>query len=249
MLNILVPMAGCNQYFPEADFPFPKSLVEIFGVTMIERVINNLKTSSPTTNFTFVLNENDCRNFFLDNIVDIITDSNCNIVKLDSNTRGSACSALMAVNYIEGETPLLIANSDQLFKNNISEFIKNFEYQNADAGVVCFDSVHPRWSYAKVDNDKIVIEAAEKRPISRNAIAGLYWFKKGDHFIDAAMKMIQKNENYKDDFFIAPSLNQMILDGKKIVMSEVQNACYNTFYMPSKITEYEQNFSPNQLSD
>jgi NDP-sugar pyrophosphorylase family protein len=149
MINILIPMAGKNQYFPEGEFPFPKPLIEIGSKTMIERVIENLTTAGENVNFIFVISSEDCRKFHLDNTLYIITRGHGHIVRLDSETQGSACSALMAIEYIASDAPLLIANGDQIFDKPISEMIDSFS--SADAGVVTFDSVHPRWSYVRLD--------------------------------------------------------------------------------------------------
>lgn len=237
MINILIPMAGKNQYFPESEFPFPKPLIEIGSKTMIERVVDNLSTAAEHVQFIFVISSDDCRKFHLDSTLNIITDGQCRIVRLDNETQGSACSALMAIDYVVSDTPLLIANSDQLFESSVAELIADF--QMADAGIVAFDSVHPRWSYARLDEQGNVVETAEKRPISRHAIAGLYYFRRGHDFVEAAMQMIRKGESANGSYFIAPVLNQMILMGKNIRMHKIGNDRYHTFYTPQKINEYE----------
>jgi dTDP-glucose pyrophosphorylase len=237
MINVLIPMAGKNQYFPEGEFPFPKPLIEIGSKTMIERVVGNLATTAEVVQFIFVISSEDCRKFHLDSTLNIITEGRGHIVRLDSETRGSACSALMAIDHIATDTPLLIANSDQLFADPIAALIDDFNA--ADAGIVTFDSVHPRWSYARLDKQGKVVETAEKRPLSRHAIAGLYYFSRGIHFVDAAMQMIRKDENVNGSYFIAPALNQLILTGKDIQVHRVDNARYHTFYTPQKIKEYE----------
>jgi dTDP-glucose pyrophosphorylase len=237
MINILIPMAGKNQHFPEGEFPFPKSLIEIGSKTMIERVVDNLATAGDNVKFIFVIGGEDCSKFHLDNTLSIITDGRGHIVRLDNETRGSACSALMAIDHIATDMPLLIANSDQLFEKPIAEMINDF--QKADAGIVTFDSVHPRWSYARLDEQGKVVETAEKRPLSRHAIAGLYYFSRGTHFVDAAMQMIRKDESVNGSYFVAPVLNQLILAGKDIQVHKIENSCYHTFYTPQKIKEYE----------
>lgn len=237
MINVLIPMAGKTQYFSEAEFPFPKPLIEIGSKTMIEHVVENLATAGANVQFIFVIGSEDCRKFHLDGTLNIITGGRGLIVRLARETRGSACSALMAIDYIATDTPLLIANSDQLFEAPITDLITGF--QAADAGVVSFDSVHPRWSYVRLDEKGKVIEAAEKRPLSRHAIAGMYYFRRGQDFVEAAMRMIQKDESVNGSYFIAPTLNQMILTGKDILMHKVDNARYHTFYTPHKIKEYE----------
>ena len=41
MINVLIPLAGTNQFFNELDYPYPKPLIEINDKTMIELVIEN----------------------------------------------------------------------------------------------------------------------------------------------------------------------------------------------------------------
>jgi len=156
---------------------------------------------------------------------------------LDNETKGAACSALMAISYIANCQPLIIANSDQLFDDSLQELIALMG--DADAGVVTFESLHPRWSYVRLNEQGLVIETAEKRPISRHAIAGLYYFRYGQDFVDSAMRMIRKDSSVNGDFFIAPALNELVLAGKKIRMVPVLTERYHTLYSPQKIKEYE----------
>jgi dTDP-glucose pyrophosphorylase len=237
MINILIPMAGKSLYFPESEFPFPKPLIEIGKKTMIEHVIENLTTVGKDIQFIFVLSSADCRKFHLDSTLNIITNHQCQIVRLNNETKGAACSALMAINHIGNEDPLIIANADQLFDDSLSDLIA--QLAQADAGVVTFESVHPRWSYVRLDQEQFVIETAEKRPISRDAIAGLYYFRRGSDFVKAAMSSIQKDSSVKGNFYIAPTLNELILQGKKIRVAKIDAQRYHTFYTSQKIKEYE----------
>jgi len=237
MINILIPMAGKNQYFSDQDYPYPIPLIEIFSKTIIQLVLNNLSTVSKKIKFIFIVNDDDCNKFYLDKTLNILTNNDCKIIRLTQETKGSACSALMAIDEIANDSPLLISNSDQIFDEDICNLIGGFEF--FDGGVVTFDSVHPRWSYVKTNLDGIAIEVSEKQPISRQAIAGLYYFHKGDDFVEAAMRMIRKNENVKGNYYIAPVLNQMILDNKKISTLNIDNNKYHTFYSPQKIKDFE----------
>lgn len=237
MINILIPMAGKSQYFSENEYPFPKPLVEIGSKTVIEHVIDNLASLDSEVQFIFVLNSADCRKFHLDSTLNIITEHKCKIIRLENETKGAACSALMAVGHIANHLPLVIANSDQVFEDSLKEWVSGFN--GSDAGVMTFESVHPRWSYVRMDQNQHVVETAEKRPISRNAIAGLYYFRQGLDFVESAMQMIRKDSSVNGSFFIAPTLNEMILKGKKISTSKVETDRYHTFYTPQKIKEYE----------
>jgi len=230
-------MAGKSVFFNESDYPFPKPLIEIGNKTIIEHVIANLSSVGSDVNFIFVISTDECRKFHMDSSLNIITGHQCKIVRMDNETKGAACSALMAIQHIANEMPLIIANSDQLFDDSLKDMIA--EFGRADAGVVTFESVHPRWSYVRVDQNGLVVETAEKRPISRNAIAGLYYFRHGQDFVKAAMLSIQKDASINGLFYIAPTLNELILIGKKIITFKVDPNRYHTFYTPQKVKEFE----------
>lgn len=237
MINILIPLAGTNQFFNESEYPYPKPLIEINDKTMIELVISNFDNIKKDKQFIFIVNNEDCKKYHLDNVLNLLTEHTCKIVKIDNETKGAACSAMMAIEYINNNNPLIIANADQLFDDNLEDLIK--EFNNFDGGVISFDSIHPRWSYARVNKDKFIVETAEKRPLSKHAIAGFFYFKEGKDFIDSAMNMIKKDASVNGLYYISPSLNEMVLKSKKLIIKTIDNTKYHTFYTPQKIQEYE----------
>jgi len=237
MINVLIPLAGKNQFFTESEFPFSKHLLEICGKTMIEIVIENLDQLNQNKQFIFIVNSEDCKKFHLDNVLNLLTEHNCKIVKIDNETKGAACSALLGIEYIDNDTPLIIANPDQIFEIDLNNAVNKLN--ESDAGVITFRSIHPRWSYVRINDDSEIIETSEKRPISNNAIAGFYYFKKGCDFVESAMKMIEKDANVNGIYYIAPSLNEMILKGKTLSVYPIENDKYHTFYTPHKVEEYK----------
>ncbi len=237
MINILIPLAGKNQYFSETDYPFPKPLIELNGKTMIEHIIDNFSSIQKEKQFIFIVNSEDCKKYHLDNVLNILTNHTCKIIKLENETKGAACSAMMAVEYIDNDTPLILSNADQLFDMCLDEVIKSFG--NSDAGVITFESIHPRWSYVRLDKQNKVTETSEKRPISKSAIAGFYYFKNGSDFISSSSKMIKKDASINGLYYIAPTLNEMVLENKTISIFQIENSIYHTFYTPQKIKEYE----------
>jgi NDP-sugar pyrophosphorylase family protein len=237
MINILIPLAGKNLFFPETEYPFPKPLIEFNGKTMIEHIIDNFNSIQKEKQFIFIVNSEDCKKYHLDNVLNILTKDTCKIIKLNNETKGAACSAMMAVEYIDNDTPLIISNADQLFDTNLQEVVSTFE--NSDAGVITFESIHPRWSYVRLNEKKYVTETAEKRPISKSAIAGFYYFTKGSDFISSSSKMIKKNASVNELYYVSPALNEMVLENKTISIFQIENNKYHTFYTPQKIKEYE----------
>jgi len=236
MINVLLPAMGTSAFFKDAYFPKP--LTEISGKTMVELVIDNYKEIEPK-NYIFVFSDDDCKRFHLDSSVKILSPAS-RVIRLHQQTEGALCTCLMAIEYINDDVPLIIANSDQIIDVDYKKVIEHFDNICADAGVITFPNVHPRWSYAKKCDDEIV-EVAEKNPFSKNAIAGFYYFKKGRDFILAAKKALLKQNNLDGKYYISASINELILMGKKIGYYDIQKEQYKSFYSPAKIKEYEEN--------
>lgn len=236
MINVLIPACGRSKFYE--DSYYPQNVTEINGKPMIERVINNY-SSLVDAKFTVCLFRDECDKFHTDKIVSIVTKNNCNIVKQENNTGGALCTALLAVDYVGNNEELIISNSDQILDIKIADAVDYFRKNRIDCGVISFTSVHPRWSYIRVNDKNEVVETAEKHPLSNHAIAGFYYFAKGNEFIQAAKQVIRKRETYNDRFFISAALNEIILDNKKVGYYEIAPEQYHSLYSPEKIAEYQ----------
>jgi dTDP-glucose pyrophosphorylase len=234
-INILIPLAGTNPLFSKSEFPYSKPLIEIDGKPMIQLTIENLKTIKKKIHFIFLVRTEDCKTFFLDHVLRLLSENNSTIIKIDNDTKGAACTALLAIDEIDNDIPLIISNGDQIIKedlNKIIDYLKNF-----DTGVISTTSVHPRWSYIRTEGNKIT-ETAEKRPISKDAITGFFYYRKGSYYVKSAMEMIKKDTNYNGMYYISSTINELILENKKTGFYKIPNEQYESFYSPEKIKEY-----------
>lgn len=239
MLNIVIPLAGKSIYLENSEYMFPKPLIEVNGKIMVQYIIENLNQIKQEKRFIFIVNNQDCNKYHLDNVLRLLTNDACEIIKLDQETNGATCSCLMAVDKLNNKDPLIITNADQIFEQNLEDIVRNFNDQDYDSAVISFESVHPRWSFARIDEFDRVVETAEKRPISKYAIAGFYYFKEGSYFINAAMKSIEKDAEVNGMFYIAPTINELILQGLSVGHYHIESTDFHTFYTPQKIKEYE----------
>lgn len=239
MLNILVPLGAQSMFFNTPDYPFPKPLIEINGKPMIQHVIDNLSTIAEEKRFIFILRDEDCTRYHLDSTIRLLAGADCLIVRTLSSAKGAACSALLAVEHIGNDDTLLIVNGDQLFDTDMNLLLARLRAGASDAGCLTFESVHPRWSYVRLEGEGEIVETAEKNPISRHAIAGLYYFARGADFVAAAKLSIVKDCSVEGLFYIAPVLNELILQGLRLKAVALPAGSYHTFYTPKKIEEYE----------
>lgn len=237
VLNIVVPMAGKGARFQEAGYTFPKPLIDINGKTMIEVVVNNLKPRCKHK-FIFICQKQQCEKYDIYNILKRATDDNFEIIKISGVTQGAACTVLCAVQHINNENDLLIANSDQLVEADINNFIKDGRQGEKDGLIMTFYSNHPKWSYTRVDKDGKVQEAAEKKVISNDATVGIYYFGKGSDFVKSAQSMVEKNIRYNNEFYVCPVYNEMILDDKNVYIHSISEQQMHGLGTPEDLKKF-----------
>lgn len=216
-LNVLIPMAGAGSRFEKAGYTFPKPLIDVNGKPMIQVVVDNLSLDA---NFIYVVQKSHREKYNLDTLLNIMTPS-CTIVEVEGITEGAACTALLAKEFIDNENPLFFANSDQFVEWDSNEFMYKMQETNIDGGIVTFKSIHPKWSFAKLDDNGYVSEVAEKNPISDIATVGYYYWKHGSDFVKYAEQMITENVRVNNEFYVCPVFNTAISDGKKIITFDV----------------------------
>lgn len=239
MLNVLLPMAGVSPLAQELGYPYPSPLVEICAVPMIQRVIENLGELDDNLRITAVLRSEDCRRYHIDSTIRLLAQNDVNIVSLQKDTAGALCSVLMAIEHYNDEAPLVIANCDQIFEEGmLSSFMAEASVEDVDAACPVFDSVHPHWSCLRVEDGRVV-EAVEKNPVSRHAIAGIYYFRSGCQFAELAMRAVLNGRDVDGRFFVSSALNEYILDEKNVVAVPIDGGSYHSFFTAQRVLDYE----------
>jgi HAD superfamily hydrolase (TIGR01509 family) len=219
--NVVIPMAGEGSRFSLAGYTFPKPLIDVHNKPMIQIVVENLALDTSKCKFIFIVRSSHMEKYNLSYLLNLIA-PNCVIIETDGVTEGAACSILLAKEYINNDEHLLLANSDQFMVWNSNVFMYSMTADNIDAGIATFNSNHPKWSYAKLNEDGFVCEVAEKKPISEHATCGIYYYKKGSDFVKYAEQMINKNIRVNNEFYTCPVFNEAIQDGKKIKIFDIK---------------------------
>lgn len=216
-LNVLIPMAGAGSRFAQAGYTFPKPLIEVRGKPMIQVVIENLNIDA---NYIFLVQKEHYEKYNLQSVLSILKPG-CKIVQVDGVTDGAARTTLLAKEFIDNDEPLVMANSDQYVEWDSNNVMYSFTADGIDGGILTFKATHPKWSYAKLDEDGFVSQVAEKNPISDNATVGVYYWKKGSDYVKYAEQMIAKDIRTNGEFYVCPVFNEAIQDGKKIRVKQI----------------------------
>jgi dTDP-glucose pyrophosphorylase len=215
-LQIVIPMAGRGSRFAQAGFTTPKPLIPVGDRPMIQWVIDNIRPQRPHR-FIFL-----CLSEHLEKYPEVPAElrrlcPGCEIVPVKSVTEGAACTVLLAREFINSENPLMIANSDQIVDLNIDIYLAAGAGPGVRGLIMTFWSDHAKWSYCRLRPDGTVGEVIEKQVVSNEATVGIYNFQHGRDYVRAADAMIAANLRVNNEFYVAPTYNQLIAEGARIV--------------------------------
>jgi NDP-sugar pyrophosphorylase family protein len=238
MKQVIMPLGGRGGRFQERGYTFPKPLIEIGGKSMIERVLDNLAMPAETQ-FTFICRKEHLNQFYLGSVLQLLRPG-CRIIPLENETAGALCSILLAVDQLKQEEEILVANGDQIIDQPLPNFYTTCAKPGIDGAILTFQATHPRWSFVQTDEKGLVRAVAEKRPISRQATAGLYYFRRCGDLFEAAERMILKGLRTEGQFFICPVYNEFILEGKIVSTHHLPDGAMHSLGTPEDVEEYVQ---------
>lgn len=217
-MNVLVPMAGLGSRFPNNHNPKP--FIDVNGKPMIQRAIESMGIIG---NLIFIIRKDTDKDFNIKSkLLDLYPLSQ--VIVIDSMTEGPACTAMMAKDYIDNSSQLVIANCDQIMKwdsKTFNIFCKNYPH---DGFVVTYFANTTKNSYAKINDSGFITQMKEKEIISNISTNGIHFWNQGSLFVDSVNEMIKSNDRAPNgEFYIAPSYNYLINKGCKIGLYHIPN--------------------------
>ncbi len=234
-MNIVIPMAGYGSRFNNSNFAKPKPFIEFLGEAMIFHVLNNLNVEN--AKFHLIMR---AEHYYSESVTvqKIKEKFNVEFILTDKVTEGNACSVLLARKFINNSEPLLIANSDQLVDMDIKNYIDDCNNRHLDGSILVFPNDDIKWSYAKINEDNLVVEIKEKTPISPYATVGIYYYSKGQDYVDAAIDMMANNDRTNGEFYTGPVYNWAVKNGKSVGIYKITPEQMIGLGTPDDLTAY-----------
>jgi NDP-sugar pyrophosphorylase family protein len=216
-IHVVVPAAGQGRRFVEAGYP-PKQYVPVDGLPMLARVVENVRPAVPHR------------------VTVVVTSppppigGDVEVVHLDRQTSG-AVETLLAAGV--GPGPLLVANSDQLLGFPVDRLT---EESGPDGALATFTASSAAHSYVCRDDAGYVIDIAEKRVISSQAVGGVYYFRRGEEFADAARRVLRADRRVLGEFYVSTVIAEMLERGAALRAVHGDVATLGT---PEELAVYE----------
>ncbi len=209
-MRVIIPMAGMGKRLRPFTLQTPKPLVKVTGKTIVEHLLNNIKSVSnePISEINYIIGK------FSDEIKNQITSIAEQIgikynILVQDVPLGTAHAVYMAKEQLKGK--VIIAFADTIF---ISD--KKID-TNADAVIFTKQVNNPQqYGVVKFDENKERITAFVEKPqefISDQAIIGIYYFKNAELLREKIEYLIENNITVKGEYQLTDALELLLKDG------------------------------------
>jgi len=220
-MNILIPMAGKGIRLQDNGFRMPKPLIEVKGVPMVQRVIENTNLDA---NFIYVVRKEHVDHYSIDVILRKIKEGE--IFQLEEDNEGQTQTCLLAESVLNTDEELLIINCDNYFIWDQEDFEKIRERDDVDGAAFTFEDKENRshWCFAELDEKSNIKNLVEKVKISDVALAGAFYWKKGSDFVKFSKQVIEKDLRAANgEFYLGGVFQEAINNGKKIASYKIRD--------------------------
>jgi dTDP-glucose pyrophosphorylase len=213
-MNIVIPMAGAGSRFIEAGYSTPKPLLKAHGKTLLEWSVDSMPLDLASSLIFVGLQKH--QSSLEDLISNRYAKYSPQFIWLPETTRGQSETVLKAGPLLDLDESIAIFNIDTAFRSK--SLFSNLLNPDCDGVLGSFQSTDPRFSFARLDKECVVIEVKEKLVISNHALTGFYHFTNTMDFIDVAESAIQNEQLEKGEYYVAPLYNTLIEKGAKFAL-------------------------------
>lgn len=232
----LIPIAGAGSRFAKHGYTDPKPLIPVDGLPMIVRATSNLPAGDW---WIFLCRSEHLQNYPLRQTLEQYYPG-CRIIEVAYLTEGQASTCLLAKEFIDNDSALLIGACDNGMvydQKNWNDLVSN---EQVDAAVFTFRNNvtvehNPNaYGWVRVDSQNTVTGMSVKVPISDDpihdhAVVGAFWFRQGRDFVRTAEDMIKKNTRINNEFYVDECINNAVQLGLNVRVFEIDKyICWGT---------------------
>ncbi len=240
-MNFVIPMAGRGARFASAGYTLPKMMIEAHGKTLLEWSVDSLPLEL-CSNLVFIGLREHAEAHGLEAFVRKLYGNapRLQFLWLDGVTRGQSETVLKAAHLLDPDLDLLVFNIDTRFHSQ--GLAAALRRPGVDGVLGSFDSGEARFSFAATDPQGWVTRVTEKEPISRNALTGMYHFRRCGDFLDCARAAIAADDVVRGEFYIAPLYNRLLARGRRFTLCPCED--YDILGTPGELALFESKPSP-----
>ncbi len=218
-VQLVIPMAGLGSRFAKAGYKTLKPLIPIHGRPMISVVLANLMSPS-ISHVILVCQRETMESVDLRSLANV-GDARLSILCVDALTDGPAGTLEVAKPALNMQEPLVVANSDQYIDASMEDFYADLFNNTFDGEILAMRDNDPKWSFARTDDEGLLLEVKEKVVISDLATVGIYGFTTAGLAFEAIQRMRKAGDRTNGEYYVGPCYNYLVDTGKKVFVRDL----------------------------
>lgn len=239
-LHVIMPMAGEGSRFLKEGWTTPKPLIQLHGLPLFKRALGSVQTEGVQMKYSFIVRQNHIDEYGIDKGIQAFLPE-AKIFSVQRTTRGAVETCLMAEGAVDDNDAVMIMDCDLEFRSKcFMELIRaslSRSIDDAEGGaLVSFESDSPKYSYAEVDENSVVLRTAEKEVISNHALCGAYFFSSGRRFKEVAHRLMNEQNFVKPEYYVSLLYNYLIANGEKVYLASMEE--YYSYGTPEELKRY-----------
>lgn len=215
-MQVIIPVAGKGTRNRPHSYPKPKSLQNVAGKTVIQHLVDHLRTV-PLEEVVLVHDKHN-GDAFKEALPRLYSDVTFRFVQQNQQL-GSAHSILQAKPYLASKD-LFILFCDTIFKKDLQCLYDS----NDNDGVIFVQEVKDYQRFGVVTHkDRVMTGIVEKpkEPISKLANIGAYYLRDGVGFMAYVQRVLDEGRMMKGEYFLTEAFAMMVEDGKRLHVENV----------------------------
>jgi NDP-sugar pyrophosphorylase family protein len=201
-------MAGLGSRFWGSKWSDPKPLIDLGGVRLFELVALNLL--SPLVSRVVFVSQVDHHIKSFTSRLGAVCQQEFEVVEIDGLTGGPAETVLAGLDALEGDVPVVVANSDQYIFGGLSDFHEVLNLPDTAGAILLMEDSDPKWSFANLQSNGLITEVREKERISSYATIGIYGFSSGALLGELIRRMRSDGAMVNGEYYVGPSYNYVL---------------------------------------
>lgn len=221
-------MAGAGQRFIDVGYTLPKPLLEVDGIPMIVRVVQDLPAAS---RLVFVVNQDHINENRIDRILEEYFPG-CRIVAAPGLTQGQACSVQLGIPHLDPNEDVLVAACDNTHVFDQAKLESLVGTPDVHSIIWTYRKeprvlINPHWyGWVQVGQENNVSNVSVKRPISNapiqdHVVSGTFWFRTASLLQRGIDELVQSNIRVNNEFYLDSVPSLLIAKGMKVSVFEV----------------------------
>lgn len=244
-MKVVIPMAGFGDRFVRAGYTDPKPLIHVNGKRIIEYIYGMF---SQDDEIVFICNDMHLQTTDMRDVLTSIVPSG-KILSIPTHKKGPAWTVLSTDmdSYMDDDEEIIICYCDNPYLWDYDHFKKWVKVHDSDGCILSHHGFHPHrlsptfMAHIKEDN-LLVSEIKEKEPytsdpMSEHASTGTYYFKKGKYVKQYFQSLVDKDINYKGEYYVTLVYNLLIKDG--LTVHAYPTDFVTVFGTPEEVQNFE----------